>query len=749
MVRAPGDLAQWQWLHTVYQVQKGQSWDIYSYHDLIEHQLTDSAADDTQPRFAHDALKIVFVSNRDGNDEIYRMNADGTQQRRLTQQPARDSAPDWSADGSKIVYVSEQNGNPDLYIMRADGSGQFPLLMGPEADLEPTWSPDGGQIAWVRRNSNGDTLWLMNADGSDAHPISAAQTSLARPRWSPDSTTIAFDFTSAANPFRRLAVVHRDGSGFYQLPCNFPEFEDNWMSTWLPDGESILFTRLLYAQDSNPLTLVESFFQWVAVTPGFCTTGVNSPSFPFSALPHMVNSDPWPPASHVVELPAYSRLPALVVSFRGTDVGPSGIMGYDLQIRTAANQAWLDEGDRTIGEKILLSGLPPGTVFLRSRAEDSAGNVEAWPGDAADTSTTLYAWQLAGTLYDGRRVPLARQTIAVAPAPITPAMSDKAGQYVARLAQSGSYQLAGRLAISVTTGSARDLYVLPAKNSIQNGNFEAADPLAGWHSGGDLPPRPTDGAYEGDTMVALGDGCTALCPIAVPEDLDCRPGLDAGCQTDLFQLVADPQGNLHLFGEASQGNAYYQHWPIGGELSGAEMLTGTLMSTLSAASDAEGDLALAWSQRIANTSSTWMVSTRKRPAGGAWSTALPVGPGYRPELASDGQGQLHMVYFEREPIGPTTTRLLYRVQNASGHWSATEEIADLPSDVLDFSLAAQADGAVYVFWVERPTGMVGIVHLAYRVRSVTGVWSQKQVAAEATVIYNPQVRIDVRNNVHV
>src|SRR5262249_28599020 len=60
---------------------------------------------------------IAFVSNRDGNDEIYVMNGDGSAQKRLTDNPANDESPAWSPDHARIAFTSDRDGNNEIYVM--------------------------------------------------------------------------------------------------------------------------------------------------------------------------------------------------------------------------------------------------------------------------------------------------------------------------------------------------------------------------------------------------------------------------------------------------------------------------------------------------------------------------------------------------------------------------------------------------------------------------------------------------------
>ena len=94
------------------------------------------------------AGRIVFESNRDGNLEIYRMNADGSAPTRLTDNPATDNLPSISPDGTKVAFTSDRAGTPDIYVMNIDGSGVTRLTSDPGLEQQPAWSPDGTKIAY-------------------------------------------------------------------------------------------------------------------------------------------------------------------------------------------------------------------------------------------------------------------------------------------------------------------------------------------------------------------------------------------------------------------------------------------------------------------------------------------------------------------------------------------------------------------------------------------------------------------------
>jgi Tol biopolymer transport system component len=85
--------------------------------------------------------KIAFSSDRDGNTEIYVMNAqDGSNQTNLTMNPAFDFDPSWSPDGTKLAFTSDRDGNTEVYVMNAqDGSNQTRLTDNGASDGLAEW----------------------------------------------------------------------------------------------------------------------------------------------------------------------------------------------------------------------------------------------------------------------------------------------------------------------------------------------------------------------------------------------------------------------------------------------------------------------------------------------------------------------------------------------------------------------------------------------------------------------------------
>jgi erythromycin esterase-like protein len=125
----------------------------------------------TSPAWSPDGGQIAFQTNRDGNNEIYLMAADGSAVRNLTRHAASDASPAWSPDGTTIAFVSDRDGNEEIYLVGVDGSGLRRLTHHPGPDKSPAWSPDGHWLTfhadrYTQSGSNFD-LHLVSVDSSE------------------------------------------------------------------------------------------------------------------------------------------------------------------------------------------------------------------------------------------------------------------------------------------------------------------------------------------------------------------------------------------------------------------------------------------------------------------------------------------------------------------------------------------------------------------------------------------------------
>ena len=199
--------------------------------------LTNNLSDDTGPKWSPDGRKILFETDRDGNREAYVMDADGSNQTRLTRNNAVDSPSSWSPDGSKIAFASNRDNNFEIYIMNADGTGVQRIVDDPEFDAEPKWSPDGRKILFVTGRSGNFDLYEMNPDGTGQRNLTASSGAGDRiGSWSPDGKTIAF--VRNTNGKEQIYIMDANGGNLKRVTNNSA---NNLYPAWSPDGSKLLF----------------------------------------------------------------------------------------------------------------------------------------------------------------------------------------------------------------------------------------------------------------------------------------------------------------------------------------------------------------------------------------------------------------------------------------------------------------------------------------------------------------------------
>ncbi len=177
-------------------------------------------------RWSPDGSMIAY----EGDDGLYVINADGSDQRRL----ADGGTPTWSPDGSRIAFARGSDQGADLWTIDLDGTGLTQLTQSPKWDELPTWSPDGGRIAFLREGG----VYVVNADGSGVAVVAdLPNVDPFQPQWSPDGTQLSFEANNGHD--YDIYLVNADGSGL-TATADDPNLDENW-PVWSPDGTLIAF----------------------------------------------------------------------------------------------------------------------------------------------------------------------------------------------------------------------------------------------------------------------------------------------------------------------------------------------------------------------------------------------------------------------------------------------------------------------------------------------------------------------------
>jgi Tol biopolymer transport system component len=141
-----------------------------------------------QPAFSPDGRLIAFSSDLadpGGNLDIYLMDRNGSNIRRLTTNAAIDAEPDWSPDGTTIAFQSKRDGDMELYLMKTDGALLDQLTHNSTVDIQPDWSPDGTKIAFISNADGFNDVWVIDPDRSHAANLTNDAASDERPDWQP------------------------------------------------------------------------------------------------------------------------------------------------------------------------------------------------------------------------------------------------------------------------------------------------------------------------------------------------------------------------------------------------------------------------------------------------------------------------------------------------------------------------------------------------------------------------------------
>ena len=145
-----------------------------------------------------------------------------------------------SPDRRSLAFDSDRDGNQDVYRMPLAGGEPVRLTSSPDDEFVTSWSSDGRELALHAYHSGARAVRVLSADGGPARDVAAAPPNQRSPGFAPDGRRLVF--TGEAGGGRRLFVVARTGDSTWGRARQLTR-EESWGGRWSPDGGSIVHCR--------------------------------------------------------------------------------------------------------------------------------------------------------------------------------------------------------------------------------------------------------------------------------------------------------------------------------------------------------------------------------------------------------------------------------------------------------------------------------------------------------------------------